>query len=173
MAGSLDPSGGPGPQPLFLDNTVLANFALVGRSDLLKRLWGQEARVTAGIRNEFFAGVASDSLPAGEWPELDIVELTEEERQYGQALPLGLGAGERSSLAAAVHRHGILVSDDRKARTIARNLGVETTGTIGILLRCIESGLLTMQAGNQLLERMIAEGYWSPVVSLDRYLGAG
>jgi hypothetical protein len=43
--------------PLLLDNTVLTNFALVGRSDLPLRLWSGGACITPAVLGEFQAGV--------------------------------------------------------------------------------------------------------------------
>ena len=50
-------------------------------------------------------------------------------------------------LVAAVLEHGDtvagvwLVSDDRRVRTVARGLGAEVTGTVGLLVRAVEQGL--------------------------------
>ena len=41
------------------------------------------------------------------------------------------------------HAHGILLSDDTAARLAAGNLGIQTHGTIGILVRAIRRKLRT------------------------------
>lgn len=55
-----------------------------------------------------------------------------------------LGAGEREALAVALELPGSLaVLDDGLARRFARLLGVRHTGTLGILLRAKERGLVS------------------------------
>lgn len=49
-----------------------------------------------------------------------------------------LHIGEWEALRVAIeHPHGILLSDDTAARLAAGNLGIQTHGTIGILVRAI------------------------------------
>jgi len=55
-----------------------------------------------------------------------------------------LGRGEREVLSLACESHGCLVLlDDALARLHARRLGLRLTGTLGILLKGKQSGLLT------------------------------
>jgi len=81
-----------------------------------------------------------------------------------------LGAGERSCLAVALHRQGLLVSDDLDARRAAREHGIPKTGTVGILVLYVRRGYLSREEANALLTEMIALGYRSPVASLDSLL---
>lgn len=155
---------------VLLDNTVLVNFALVGESVLLPGLWPETVCTTEAVRAEYLAGVAGGILPGEGWPEIPVLKLSEKERELFDHLPRSLGAGEKSSLAMAFHRQGVFVTDDRKARRKAGQLGISTTGTLGALLLGVEKELLTLERANHLLKAMIEEGFHSPVSSLDGFL---
>lgn len=54
-----------------------------------------------------------------------------------------LGAGEAEVIALALERpEAVAVLDDRRARQVAREMGVRFTGTAGVLLKAKSSGLL-------------------------------
>ncbi len=157
------------PTPVVLDNTVLTNFALVKRSDVVLRLW-PTACTTPEALAEYQAGAAIGRLPLNAWSTLPIATLTETETAFGASLVHRLGAGERSCLALAHERAGIFVSDDGDARAVAQRFGVRTTGTLGILVLCVKRKWLSRKAANDLLREMIALGYRSPVDRLDSLL---
>ena len=157
-------------RPVLLDNTVLTNFALVGRQDLVMRLWPRAACTTPSALDEYAAGAASGLLPADAWVGLPLVTLTESEATFAASLSPRLGAGERTCLSVAFHRRGLLASDDWDARRAARQHGVPQTGTVGILVLCVQRGYLSRDQANALLAEMIALGYRSPVASLDPLL---
>lgn len=158
-------------RPVLLDNTVLTNFALVGRTDLVMRLWPTTACTMPSALDEYEAGAASGLLPPNAWAELSVMTLTEEEIAFADSLAPRLGAGERTCLAVAVHRQGLLASDDLDARRAARQHNVLRTGTVGILVLCVRRGYLPRDQADALLAEMIALGYRSPVASLDPLLG--
>lgn len=157
-------------KPVVLDNTVLSNFALVGRADLVKRLWAEAAGTTQSVMDEHLVGVKSGRVPGGSWTDLAIIELTEEERATRGELPSRLGAGESTCLAVARHRQRVLVTDDLHARKIARKMGIPTTGTVGVLALSVKQGLMSLDEGNRLLKQMIEQNYRSPVEELDDLL---
>jgi predicted nucleic acid-binding protein len=73
-------------------------------------------------------------------------------------------------MAAVKFRGGMLVSDDRKARQVALEIGVKVTGTLGILVIDVERNRMTLKEANQALEKMIEYGYRSPVKDLGSLL---
>ena len=109
-------------------------------------------------------------VPANAWSNLAIVSLTPEEEAFAARLPPRLGAGERSCLAVAYHRHGLFASDDLDARAPARQYEIVITGTLGILLQSMRIACLTLDQANSLLLDMIAAGYHSPLDRLDSLL---
>jgi predicted nucleic acid-binding protein len=124
--------------PVLLDNTVLTNLALVGRGDLVSHLWPKKACTTLSVLEEYRAGAASGLFSPDTWSELSV----------------------------AVHRKGLFATDDLDARRVAREHGVPRTGTLGILVLCVQQGHLVRDQANALLAEMIALGYRSPVESL-------
>ena len=155
-------------QPVILDNTVLTNFALVGRADLVIHLWPTTAGTTPPVLDEYRSGAGSGLVPGDAWADLTVITLTEEETALAADFSTRLGSGERSCLAVAVCRQGLLASDDLDARRIARQQNVPLTGTIGILTLCVRRGYLSRKEANGFLADMIALGYYSPFDSLDQ-----
>jgi predicted nucleic acid-binding protein len=157
-------------RPILLDNTILTNFALVDRAELVTRLWPTGTCTTAAVIAEYAVGVTEVLLPAEAWTDLSVVELTDEEEAFAKSLSSKLGAGERTCLAVALRRQGLLASDDLDARRAADQHRVPRTGSIGILVSCVRRGFLSNDEAESLLGEMIAFGYRSPADSL-RSLG--
>lgn len=55
---------------------------------------------------------------------------------------LNLGKGEAEAIALAGSLKKALILDDRKARKVAKELDLKVTGTIGILLKAEEKGII-------------------------------
>ena len=81
-----------------------------------------------------------------------------------------LGSGEASVIAVAKSRGGIVVTDDRAARISSEELGLQFTGTIGILLRLCKESVLTPEAADEILKKMIKKGFYSPVTQISALL---
>ncbi len=159
-------------QTVILDNTVLTNFALIDRADLVTHLWPTTACTTPPVLDEYRSGVASGLVPADAWADLTVITLTEAETALAASFSTRLGSGERSCLAVSVCRQGLLATDDLDARRIARQRKVPLTGTIGILILCLRRGYLSRGEANGLLAEMIALGYYSPFDNLDQLTDA-
>jgi predicted nucleic acid-binding protein len=104
---------------VLLDNTVLTNFALVDRADLVLDLWGKTGATTPAVKAEYQAGVAARDLASNAWEDLPVLTLSPAEKAFSDMLSAALGTGERTCLAVAVHRQGMLASDDADARRAA------------------------------------------------------
>jgi predicted nucleic acid-binding protein len=156
--------------PVVLDTTVLFYLAVAGRTDLPRRLWADAACTTPAALAEYHAGAAQGLAPRAAWEPLPLVQLTDAEAELAARFAPRLGPGERTCLAVAHSRHGLLASDDLDARMAAARHGVAVTGTVGILLRGVQQGLLARDEANHLLQVMIAAGFRSPVRSLDALL---
>ena len=57
---------------VLLDNTVLSNFALVKRAELLKQALETTAATPIRVMTEFQTGVERGHLPATDWKWLPI-----------------------------------------------------------------------------------------------------
>ncbi len=154
-------------RPVFLDNTVLSNFALVDRVELVLRLWPDRVATTEDVADEYRFAARSGLLPPDAWAALPAIGLSDEELAIARTYSTRLGRGERSCLAVAQMRDGPLASDDADARASALRLGVRVTGTLGILATAVRPELLELEQANALLSTMIAAGYRSPLQRLD------
>ncbi len=54
---------------------------------------------------------------------------------FVKTLRTQIGEGESEAMALAVELNELLVLDDKKARKIAQQIGIEIIGTVGVLLR--------------------------------------
>ena len=99
-----------------------------------------------------------------------MVQLSPEEEAYFNRFTVRLNAGEAACLAVAVGRNGRVFTDDRDARKLAANLRIPISGTIGILIRLIDLGELTVAEANNHLARMIHFGYRAPIQDKSPYL---
>jgi predicted nucleic acid-binding protein len=151
---------------VLLDNTVLSNFALVQQTEMVMRVCPGVC-TTATAFAEYAAAVEKGLLQAGIWSSLPVIELTDRELHLLEMLPARLGPGERTCLAVAIQRGGVVATDDLDARQLARRSGVGTTGTLGILVLAVGAGEVSVDHANRLLAEMIASGFRSPVKSLN------
>ena len=150
----------------LLDNTVMSNFALVERPDLLRTTFGGETATPQQAFSELIAGVQRGRLPDLDWSWLSVWTLEAAEAPHYQQFLRRLNAGEAACLAMAIHRTCRIVTDDRDAREFAYRLRVPLSGTLGVLVRLVDIGSLRVKQADALLSRMVAAGYRSPVVSL-------
>ncbi len=151
----------------LIDNTVLSNFARTEGEQLLRKVFRQNSAITENVLAEFVAGVQLGLLPPIDWSWMPVLSLTSAEQTTFHKLRQELGAGESSCLAIARHRNHRVLTDDRRCRRVAAQLGVGVSGTLGILVWHVQQGTLTLKDADSLLHRMITSGYHSPVSSLD------
>lgn len=162
----------PDPAGWFFDSVTLSNFALADGLHVLTTRYRGRGFVTTQVVDELTRGVtAGYAALAGCLPLVDkgilrLVSLDKTERTTYTQLNAHLGQGEAGTIAAASHRHGIVVTDDRAARRSCADMAIPVTGTIGILLASVRDRQLTLAAANDLLRKMIAAGFHSPVQRL-------
>ena len=79
-------------------------------------------------------------------------------REEVDRLTSGLGAGEQQAIALVLEAGGLLLMDDRAGRKAAAQLGIATTGAVGVLLKAKQEGHLPMVG--PVLEIIRRDGYW-------------
>lgn len=155
---------------LIADTTVLSNFALVQRPELLS-MAGSEVITAAQVMEEIRRGVERGILPLCDWQWLPICTLdTSEEVQLFEHISRRLGQGEAACLALAIQRGYTFLTDDGDARRWSHRAEIPVSGTIGILVRLVQRGTLTIDEGNALLTEMRQKGFYAPVDRLDGLL---
>ncbi len=101
---------------------------------------------------------------------LEIIKLFYKEKRHYQILKEIFGIGEASCIAVALERHITLATDDMKARKMLQQFGEVVTGTLGILVRFINDGTISIDEANAILNDMIQEDSFSPVKDLTELL---
>ena len=154
---------------LIADTTVISNFFLIGKLDLLEGI--KDLCATKEVWDELEAANKKGILKISQTDlKSEILRMNEDEIESFLRLCSRFGRGEASCLAIALHRDAGIVTDDLDARRFAQRGNIPVSGSIGILVKCVTNGHLSLEQGNELLSRMIQKGFYSPVESLDRFL---
>lgn len=148
------------------DTTVISNFALINRFDVLKNTIKvcTTEEVVEELRICAEKGIFKFDF------DIEIISMNDEERMTFFRLTEKFGRGEASCLAIGMHRKVSILTDDFDARKFAQRTGVPVSGTIGVLVNAIERRIISKGEGNELLHRMIKKGFYSPFETLDRLL---
>ena len=154
--------------PALADTTVLNNFAQIQRADLLRSAW-QDLAAPAAVWNELDFGVRRGLVPVCDWSWLKILDLTPQEQAQADEVGQDLGAGEAACIAAAVSRNLLLLSDDWDARSLGRSLGIEVSGTLGVLDRLVSKEVLSLDEADTFLAEMVRRGFRSTYQSLREF----
>ena len=112
------------PKTIISDTSCFILLSKIGELDLLQKLYG-EIFTTSVIAEEF-----GEELP--NW--VKIQDSTDKFRL--QILEIQIDKGESNAIALALEiPESTLILDDIKARKIAQGLGLNFTGTIGIIIK--------------------------------------
>lgn len=155
---------------ILIDNTVLSNFSLILRPELVDQAFSENKATTVQVFQELEKGIRLGRLPKCEWAWLRMIELNTSENTQFHQLTEHLGAGEASCIAVAGHRKYKFATDDKDARQWAIRYHIPHTGTLGILAALVKNGNISLPKGNTYLKKMIATGYHSPLSKLDDLL---
>jgi predicted nucleic acid-binding protein len=119
------------PKTIISDTSCLIILANIGELDLLHRIYGSIV-TTTDIAAEF-----GEPLP--DWVIIESVV----DKYKQQLLEMQIDKGESSAIALALEAPGCtVILDDYKARKIAARLGVNYTGTIGVIIKAKLTGVI-------------------------------
>ena len=119
------------PRIVIADTSILIIFDKINRLDILEKVY-KEIYTTPEISNEY-----GKSLP--EWIKIESVK----DKRYQKFIETQLDLGESSAIALAVeNKDSLLILDDNKARKLAIRLGLRITGTLGVINRAKELGVI-------------------------------
>lgn len=162
---------------VFPDNTVLINFAIVGRLDLLKTYASRNTRVVEAVARE----IQQSAAFVTELSEIDLPEW------FGEAIRIEDAAGIASVESMRTARFGgektrptqhlgesqtiyvvtavpafadsIMLTDDRDAYRVARKLGVVVRHTVEVLTELVARHELSAADALDLVEAMLDSTY--------------
>jgi len=153
----------------ILDNTVLSNFTLIEKLDLLFKILGDEIYVTNFVKSEFQKRFTF-SLENFQFEEIkpeDIEQLTEAGNYsniQGEGVRLDiLGEGELSCIILCITKfkdNAIILTDDGKARKTIKRLELKVGGSIYVLAFGVCKGILSLEEAERLLLLMKKKGFY-------------
>jgi predicted nucleic acid-binding protein len=111
------------------DTSVLIGFDKIGKLDLLYSLF-DSVLIPPAVNKEF----------GNTTSQITITSPTD--KALVTTLSLMLGDGESEAIALASELKADILLDDKKARSIAQELGLKTIGTIGVLIRAKNNKLI-------------------------------
>jgi len=117
---------------IIADTSCLIVLANIDELDLLQKVYGK-ITTTPEVASEY-----GRDLPS--W--IDIISVADKQKQY--ILESQVDKGESSAIALALEKtHSLLILDDQKARKIASQLGVQYTGSLGVIVKAKQKGIIT------------------------------
>ncbi|MCT7994229.1 DUF3368 domain-containing protein [Laspinema olomoucense] len=114
---------------VITDSGCLIALGRIGRLEILPALYDQI--LIPPVEREF--GVF---LP---WLRVEIPA----DSGVVDTLKMLVDPGESEAIALAYERGFTIILDDKKARSIARNMGISMIGTVGILIKAKQAGQIT------------------------------
>lgn len=119
------------PKVIISDTSCLIILTKIGEIDLLRKLYK-----TVTITREILLEYGEDL------PDWFVVQQVKD--QYRQLLlEMQIGKGEASAIALALETSdNIIILDDWKARKVAKRLGISVTGTIGVIIKAKNTGII-------------------------------
>lgn len=119
------------PKVIISDTSCFIILKNIGEIDLLHKVYGKVV-TTLDIAEEY-----GEPLP--EWVEIGTVK----DKYSQQLLEMQIDRGESSAIALAIETPNCtLILDDYKARKIAGKLGLNFTGTIGVIIKAKLNGTI-------------------------------
>lgn len=139
-----------------VDTSVLLYLHSARKLELLPALF---ARVTvpSGVEAELRAGQAA-GIDVPTPGLLAWANVSDPSQQAMVRVNARLGRGEREVMAVALEApNAVAVLDDRAARTTAQLLGLTVTGTLGLLIRAKQLGVLG--AVGPVIDEIVSHGF--------------
>ncbi len=128
--------------PVISDTSPINYLMLIGRIDLIRKLFGTVIIPTQVLR-ELSHPRAPD--PVRRW-SLDLPEWVEVASAKNLDASLNLGAGESEAISLAVEREcSIIIMDDLEGRVAAQARGINPVGTLNILELAAETRLVDFE----------------------------
>lgn len=147
---------------IIVSNTgPLIALAKLDQMDLLPRLVPDGVFIPDVIQRELWAKSGFES-PILQTALNNFIQIKEPEQVSAavKIITLNLDEGEKQAirLASTINQPLLLLLDDNAGRKAAKKLNLPITGTVGLLLKAKEKGLIT--AVMPLIEQLRAYNYW-------------
>lgn len=111
------------------DSTCLIGLERIGELDILPALF-DSVMIPPEVGREFGGSF--------EWLKVENLK----NNFLVDALQMVVDAGEAEAIALASEKNCLLISDDKQARAAAKRLSVKVIGTVGVLIRAKQNGVI-------------------------------
>jgi predicted nucleic acid-binding protein len=116
---------------IISDTACLIGLTNIGQINVLQKMY-VHIIVTPEVVEEY-------GFPLPEWITVQTVSDVDKVALFHKFIDLG----EASAIALAIKtENSLLIVDDRRARQFALSLGLEITGTLGVLLQAYKNGII-------------------------------
>ena len=135
------------PERVLVDTSCLIVLQNIGELDLLKKLY-DTVTITPEVAQEF-----GEPLPT--WVKILSSKNTLNKEIFEQYID----KGEASILTLALELPGaVAIVDDSKARTIAVDHGIRISGTLGVLVKAKQKGIIIRI--KPIVKKLQSNGFW-------------
>lgn len=126
---------------VIVNSTPLIVLCKIGKLDILKKLYG-EIVIPQAVFSEVTAKKDSACRQIREKEWIHVEQITDQSDKKMYRAKLHDGEVEVMILAQEMPKADLVIIDDNAAKKTAKYLGLTVTGTIGILLRAKEAGII-------------------------------
>lgn len=116
-------------EPIVADSTCLIGLERIGKLDVLPKLF-EPIFIPDEVANEFGNSIS--------WLKVESPLNS----ALVSALKLSVDDGEAEAIALALEKNCKIILDDKQARSVAKKLGLEIVGTVGMFIRAKQNGLI-------------------------------
>ncbi len=143
---------------IILDNTALSAFAHIDRLDIPSKLFGEtfipESVYYEGVLKAKKSERVDRIKKCVEEGLIKVIKHAKDDVEFAKKLPATLGLGERYTIAIGISKGCLIATDDLKPRKIAKGLGLDIIGTLGILRMAHKRNLIDKDELGQLVEML-------------------
>lgn len=122
-------------------------------------LIGLERIEALSILRDTVAEILIPQVVHAEWdrtvPWILVAQV--QNQRVAEALATQVDPGEAEAIALAAERGVAVLLDDKKARRVAKQMGIKVIGTVGLLLRAKRQGVLP--AVKPVIDRLLQVGF--------------
>lgn len=156
---------------LVVSNASPLIFLLkIKRLDLLKSFYG-EIHIPETAFKEIVAKKADFPEEITDFLKRGFIKIEEIHIHDKNLSDLNIHKGEEHALLLALERKADLtIVDDKRARIAAEFLGLNFTGTLGVLLEALKKGVIDLSEFKVLLKKLIDSGFRIDITVYDRVL---
>jgi len=102
---------------------------------------------------------------------IEVVEQADEE-VVEKLRNSGIHNGEATVISLADRLNTTAIIDDKRARHVARTLGIRLSGTPHIIIQLVKQGVITKQEARQAVDKMIEQGWYCSAKSYSKIVSA-